>query len=145
MFNKISPRANGSIKPASELPASTLGPSRPAAVTAASRVLSSLSSDLRLDGQVSGTGDLQIDGQIKGEVRVGRLIVGETGAIEGNVWADSLEVRGRILGAVTARQVRLTATGYVEGDITAEQLSIDAGAYFQGRVLKTTPAAVSEA
>ncbi|MDB5420304.1 MAG: cell shape determination protein CcmA [Brevundimonas sp.] len=89
---------------------------------------------------VSGAGDLQIDGQIKGEVHVGRLIVGETGAIDGNVWADYLEVRGRIVGAVTGKQVKLTSTGYVDGDITAEQLSIDAGAYFQGRVLKSQPA-----
>ena len=81
-------------------------------------------------------GDLQIDGQIKGDVRVGRLIVGETGAVEGNVAADYIEVRGRVVGAVSGKQVKLVSTAYVDGDITAEQLSIDIGAYFQGRVLQ---------
>ncbi len=113
-----------------------------------SRGLSTLSSDLQFEGSVSGAGDLQVDGSIKGDVRVGRLIVGETGAIEGNVTADYLEVRGRIVGGVSGKQVKLVSTAYVDGDITAEQLSIDIGAYFQGRVLQSrreAPAAVAPA
>ena len=113
-----------------------------------SRGLSTLSSDLQFEGNVSGAGDLQVDGAIKGDVRVGRLIVGETGAIEGNVTADYLEVRGRIVGAVNGKQVKLVSTAYVDGDITAEQLSIDIGAYFQGRVLQSrreAPAPVAPA
>ena len=102
-----------------------------------SRGLSTLSSDLQFEGTISGGGDLQVDGSVKGDIRVGRLIVGETGAVEGNVSADYLEVRGRIVGGVTGKQVKLVSTAYVDGDINAEQLSIDIGAYFQGRVLQT--------
>ncbi|MFW2341254.1 bactofilin family protein [Brevundimonas sp.] len=100
------------------------------------RNLSTLSADLRFEGNISGSGDLQVDGQIKGDVKVGRLIVGETGAIEGGVNADYVEVRGRIVGAVSGKQVKLISTAYVDGDITAEQLSIDIGAYFQGRCIQ---------
>ncbi len=101
------------------------------------RNLSTLASDLRIDGSLSGQCDLQIEGTIKGNVHVGRLIVGESGVIDGNVSADYLEIRGRVVGTVTGKQVKLIATAYVEGDITAEQLSIDIGAYFQGRVLQS--------
>ena len=85
---------------------------------------------------------------MKGDVRVGRLIVGETGAVEGNVQADYVEVRGRVVGGVQGKQVKLVATAYVDGDITAEQLSIDVGAFFQGRVAQgqrqaPAPAAVT--
>lgn len=145
MFKKTTPRAaTATTGPHSDLPPSN----RPAldrtpGPPASSRGFSTLSSDLRLDGIVSGAGELQIDGEIKGDVRVGRLIVGETGSIDGNVTTEYLEVRGRILGTIIGKQVKLTATGYVEGDITAEQLSIDAGAYFQGRVLKATPVPAS--
>ena len=149
MFNKTKspapspqPRdASGSaIPPLPDLPI----PGQPAAApratspapSVAQRGLSTLSSDLQFDGNVSGGGDLQIDGSIKGDVRVGRLIVGETGAVEGNVSADYIEVRGRVVGAVSGKQVKLISTAYVDGDITAEQLSIDIGAYFQGRVLQ---------
>ena len=148
MFNKTkspapSPQSradNGSaIPPLPDLPT----PGGPAAAPARSpspapgaRGLSTLSSDLQFEGGISGGGDLQIDGTIKGDVRVGRLIVGETGAVEGNVSADYIEVRGRVVGGISGKQVKLIATAYVDGDITAEQLSIDIGAYFQGRVLQ---------
>ncbi|MFC7379341.1 polymer-forming cytoskeletal protein [Brevundimonas sp. GCM10030266] len=150
MFNKTKSPApqpqsradsGSSIPPLPDLPApgapaaATTSP-RPAAPAVAQRGLSTLSSDLQFEGNVSGAGDLQIDGQVKGDVRVGRLIVGETGAVEGNVAADYVEVRGRVVGAVSGKQVKLIATAYVDGDITAEQLSIDIGAYFQGRVLQ---------
>lgn len=109
----------------------------PAAAPAPHRTLSTLASDLSFEGVISGAGDLQVDGAVKGDVSVGRLIVGETGAVDGNVSADYLEVRGRVVGGVTGKQVKLIATAYVDGDITAEQLSIDIGAYFQGRVLQS--------
>lgn len=150
MFNKTKspapspqPRAdNGSsIPPLPDLP-SPAGPGSSASARSASpspvsqRGLSTLSSDLQFDGNISGGGDLQIDGSIKGDVRVGRLIVGETGAVEGSVSADYVEVRGRVVGGISGKQVKLIATAYVDGDITAEQMSIDIGAYFQGRVLQ---------
>lgn len=146
MFNKTkSPapadtgRSSPAIPPLPDLPSPGSAPARAAAPSpspAPSRGLSTLSGDLQFEGNVSGGGDLQIDGQIKGDVRVGRLIVGETGAIEGGVSADYIEVRGRIVGAVTGKQVKLVSTAYVDGDITAEQLSIDVGAYFQGRCIQ---------
>lgn len=120
--------------PGAPTPAASAARGAPSPVS--QRGLSTLSADLQFDGAISGGGDLQIDGAIKGDVRVGRLIVGETGAVEGNVSADYVEVRGRIVGNVSGKQVKLIATAYVDGDITAEQLSIDIGAYFQGRVLQ---------
>lgn len=144
MFNKTKspvpspqPRANSgsAIPPLPDLP--TADAARAAAPAPVSqRGLSTLSSDLQFDGNISGGGDLQIDGAIKGDVRVGRLIVGETGAVEGNVSGDYVEIRGRVVGAISGKQVKLIATAYVDGDITAEQMSIDIGAYFQGRVLQ---------
>lgn len=151
MFNKTKspapqPRSDtgSAIPPLPDLPmpggtAAAQSPSsgaRPAASPVSARGLSTLSADLQFEGSISGGGDLQIDGAIKGDVRVGRLIVGETGAVEGGVSADYVEVRGRIVGNVSGKQVKLIATAYVDGDITAEQLSIDIGAYFQGRVLQ---------
>ncbi len=161
MFNKAKPPVTPDrpsnalpIPPLPDLPsaganrAPTPTPTPGPSPIASSRGLSTLSSDLQFEGHVSGAGDLQVDGSIKGDVRVGRLIVGETGAIEGNVTADYLEVRGRIVGAVSGKQVKLVSTAYVDGDITAEQLSIDIGAYFQGRVLQSrreAPAPVAPA
>lgn len=148
MFNKAKspapqPRPTPSAPPIPPLPdmpapgqARQAAPAPAQPAPALSRGLSTLSSDLKFEGNISGSGDLQIDSQMRGDVRVGRLIVGETGAIEGNVSADYIEVRGRIVGGVVGKQVKLVSTAYVDGDITAEQLSIDIGAYFQGRCIQ---------
>lgn len=148
MFNKTKSPApsepsradNGSsIPPLPDLPTPgghSVAARAPAPSPVSQRGLSTLSSDLQFEGGITGGGDLQIDGSIKGDVRVGRLIVGETGAVEGNIAADYVEVRGRVVGAIAGKQVKLVATAYVDGDITAEQMSIDIGAYFQGRVLQ---------
>jgi len=108
----------------------------PEAPKARPRVASLVSDGISIDGGVTGEGELQIDGIIRGDVRVGRLTVGETGHIEGSVYAEAVEVRGRVIGSVTAKQVRLYGTAYVDGDITHEQLAMETGAFFQGRSLK---------
>ncbi|MBX3481657.1 MAG: polymer-forming cytoskeletal protein [Caulobacter sp.] len=100
------------------------------------KVASLISSGITIEGGVTGDGELQIDGVVRGDVRVGRLTVGDTGHIEGSVYAEAAEVRGRIVGSVTAKQVRLYGTSYIDGDITHEQLAMETGAFFQGRSLK---------
>ncbi|MFN3816018.1 polymer-forming cytoskeletal protein [Brevundimonas sp.] len=147
MFNKTKPdakplRSAEPIPPLPDLPSKR--PTQAAPQPSASmpsqvptgKGLSTLSADLTFEGNVSGAGDLQVDGTVKGDLRVGRLIVGETGAVEGNVSADYVEVRGRIVGGLNGKQIKLLGTAYVDGDITHEQLSIDVGAYFQGRCIQ---------
>jgi cytoskeletal protein CcmA (bactofilin family) len=95
-----------------------------------------IAEDVTIEGNVTGDGELHVDGVIRGDVRVARISIGETGLVEGAIQADLLEARGRVIGSVSAKQVRLFATAHVDGDITHEQLMMEAGAYFQGRSLK---------
>lgn len=99
------------------------------------RVASILTDDLTLEGHVSGDGELHVDCVIRGDVSVGRLSVGETGRIEGAVTAESADIRGRVVGSVTARQIRLYSTAHIDGDLTHESLTIETGAHFEGRSL----------
>ncbi|WP_310538990.1 polymer-forming cytoskeletal protein [Phenylobacterium sp.] len=108
----------------------------PSAQRKAPRAASLISENITIEGNVTGEGEVHIDGVVRGDVRVGKLTVGETGHIEGGVYAEAIEARGRIIGAVTAKQVRLYGTAYVDGDITHEQLAMETGAFFQGRSLK---------
>jgi cytoskeletal protein CcmA (bactofilin family) len=158
MFNKPknnpSPQANTKsevpIPPLPDLPApggkSAAAPVQPMASAAGApaaptpaRGASILARDLVFEGNISGSGELTVDGQIKGDVRAGRLVIGDTGSVEGSIQADNVEVRGRVVGSVTGQQVRLLGTAYVDGDINHEQLAIEVGAYFQGRCLQTRP------
>ncbi len=102
----------------------------------APKVASLISADITIEGNIAGDGELQIDGVVRGDVRVARLTVGETGHVEGSIYAEAVEVRGRVVGSITSKQVRLYGTAYIDGDITHEQLAMETGAFFQGRSLK---------
>lgn len=121
--------------PSSSAPRSKSGP----------KVASLIAQDIAIEGNLRGDGELQADGTVRGDVSVARLSIGESGVIEGSVHAESVEVRGRVVGAITAKQVRLYASAHVDGDITHEQLTMEAGAFFQGRSLRfqRTPAPIA--
>jgi len=117
------------------LPVSSPEPTAPSAKKTL-KVASLVAGDIAIEGGITGDGELHVDGSVKGDVRVGKLTVGETGHIDGGVYAEAVEVRGRVVGSITAKQVRLYGTCYVDGDITHEQLAMETGAFFQGRSLK---------
>jgi cytoskeletal protein CcmA (bactofilin family) len=87
-------------------------------------------------GDLATDGDVHLDGALTGDMRVRELTIGEGGSVEGSIEAESVEIRGKVVGTVTAKSVRLYSTARVEGDITHAQLAIEPGAHFEGRSLK---------
>jgi cytoskeletal protein CcmA (bactofilin family) len=142
MFNKQTKQptpaapAKAAIPPLDASPMAS-APGAPAPqVRKSPKMASLIADDITIEGNVIGEGELHIDGIVRGDVRVARLSVGETGHIEGSIQAEAVEARGRVVGSITAKQVRLMGTCYVDGDVTHEQLTMETGAFFQGRSLK---------
>lgn len=108
-------------------------------------VASLVAEGVRITGDLVTEGDLHLDGALEGDLRVGQLTVGEPGSVSGAIQADSVEIRGRVTGTITARHVRLWATARVDGDISHAELAVEAGAHFVGRslALAAEPAALS--
>ena len=98
-------------------------------------VASLIAADVAIRGDVASAGDMHLDGAIEGDVKVGHLVVGETGSVTGQIEAEQVEIRGRVCGTIVARVVKLHATAHVAGDVTHAELSIEAGAHFEGRSL----------
>jgi cytoskeletal protein CcmA (bactofilin family) len=97
-----------------------------------------LSGDIVIIGTVTAEGEIQLDGQIEGDVRAGALIVGEKASVKGEVVAESVTIRGRVLGSVRGRQVQLASTARIEGDIIHSALSVESGAFFEGHCRHTS-------
>jgi cytoskeletal protein CcmA (bactofilin family) len=95
-------------------------------------VPSIVSADLTVTGALNTSGDMQIDGTVEGDVRSAGLVIGEQAKIQGEVWAEDVIVRGRVVGRIQARKVLLAATCHVEGDVLAEAFAVEAGAFFEG-------------
>jgi cytoskeletal protein CcmA (bactofilin family) len=102
----------------------------------ASQGASVIQQQTTLEGTISGGAEIVVDGVIKGDVRVPKVTIGPEGRVEGGIFADLVEVRGRVTGAITGKQVRLCSAANVQADISHEQLAIEAGATFEGRSLR---------
>jgi cytoskeletal protein CcmA (bactofilin family) len=99
-----------------------------------SSVPSIFSPDLKIVGDLKSTGDIQIDGSIEGFVKGGQIIVGDQAKVEGSIVAETVRISGIVNGQVQAKTVHLDKAARVTADITHEILTIEAGAYFEGRV-----------
>ncbi len=88
-----------------------------------------------LNGDVTSDNDLRIDGTIKGNVICNaKIIIGETGFIEGNIDGQNADITGKVLGNLAIRDLlQLKNTGNIQGNIAAGKLQIDPSATFNGQ------------
>ncbi|MBE0456165.1 polymer-forming cytoskeletal protein [Pseudoalteromonas sp. KG3] len=93
-----------------------------------------ISEDVRLTGSLVSQGEVQLDGRIDGDVRVNHLVIGNTGCVEGSVVAESVIVKGKIIGSLNASKVVIERSAQVHGDVYQDTLSIDAGAIIEGNL-----------
>ena len=91
-----------------------------------------ISGDMVINGTLNSTGDIQIDGRVEGDVRSAGLVIGDKAEIHGEIYAEDVTVRGKVVGRIHARKVLLAATSHVEGDILHEAFAVESGAFFEG-------------
>ena len=94
---------------------------------------STIGRDLIVTGDVTSKSALVIDGQIRGNVNCASLVLGESSEIEGNVVAEDVVIRGRVIGSIRGLRVILESTCHLEGDLVHASLAMEQGAYFEGR------------
>jgi cytoskeletal protein CcmA (bactofilin family) len=86
-------------------------------------------------GDVNVSTSIKIDGTIHGNVTAkGKITIGETGKVYGNVESQELVVFGWIHGQLSVEQLQLKKSARILGDISAESLSIEPGAVYQGNI-----------
>lgn len=85
-------------------------------------------------GNVNAEGDLRVEGKVIGTlVCNSKLVVSESGYIEGNVDARNATVEGEIKGNVITRDLlQIDKTGKIFGDIFTQKLVVQMGAVFTG-------------
>lgn len=116
------------VPPAPMMAAAAPAPKRARQLSAPSII----SADLVVTGTLVSTGDIQIDGRVEGDVRSAGLVIGDKAEIHGEVFAEDVTVRGKVVGRIHARKVLLAATSHVEGDILHEAFAVESGAFFEG-------------
>ncbi len=94
-----------------------------------------LDKGVKLEGTLELAGTFRIDGEVRGTVRSKeRVIIGESGRVEGEVIAAIVTVSGKVNGKVNGlNRVELQPTGQVEGEVFTPCLVIEAGGVIEGR------------
>ena len=118
--------------PAPAKPAMPEPPKRQAASSRAGPSI--ISADVKMKGSISSEGELDINGHIEGDVRAAALTIGETGAVRGEVIAESVVIRGNVDGTIRGRKVQICSNAKVRGDIYHASLAIEPNAVFEGAV-----------
>ena len=93
-----------------------------------------LTAETTIVGKIVSQKDIRIDGTLEGRLECqGKVVIGETGQVIGDIVAVNAEVVGRITGNVmVAEMLVLKATSSLEGDIQA-RLAIEPGAVLNGK------------
>lgn len=87
-----------------------------------------------IKGDIRCTGDIRIDGVLLGSLNTeGRLVVGESGRIEGNITCKNADLSGTIRAKINIQELlTLKASCNLEGEISTNKLQIEPGANFTG-------------
>jgi cytoskeletal protein CcmA (bactofilin family) len=93
-----------------------------------------ISNGTDITGDIRSTGDIRIDGTLCGNLTTkGKVVIGTTGKVKGEIICKNSEVSGSIEGKITVSQLLiLKASSKILGDIATSKLSIEPGAVFSG-------------
>lgn len=108
-------------------------------------VPSVVSSDMHVLGNIVAEGIVDFDGTIDGNIRCMTLVLRHNGKINGEVYADNVQVYGNVRGLIKAKTVQLHSTCCVEGIIMHEAISIEDGAIIDGKIKRSNKASSSAA
>ena len=96
-------------------------------------------------GDLSADGAFRIDGWVEGSVESrSAVVIGESGAVRGNVRGTDIVVAGQVLGnVICSGHLEILASGKIEGDIDAQSVRIETGGIFRGTSHMGAEAAVA--
>jgi len=97
-----------------------------------------ISETCHVEGDMSTTGNLTIAGIIDGNIVSQRLVILDTGTINGNIESARVEVEGQINGNIQGNNIHLGRNALIRGDIYFfESLKTEEGADVDGYIKKS--------
>jgi Integral membrane protein CcmA involved in cell shape determination len=87
-----------------------------------------------ITGDINSNGDLRIDGILTGNITTkGKVVVGETGKIKGEISCKNADISGLVEGKITVNELlSFKSSSRVVGDISTGKFSVEPGSRFTG-------------
>lgn len=95
----------------------------------------------RVNGDLHFTGELQIEGKVTGNIyaddeKDAKLVIADTGIVEGEIRAPVVIVNGKIIGNVySSKHLELAAKGNVTGTVHYTSIEMVKGAQLNGSMV----------
>ena len=101
-------------------------------VSSSSSSSNSLVQGTNIEGSLQADKDIRIDGTLTGTLNCkGKVIIGPTGYISGDVQCENAVIEGRFEGMMMVSDVlHVKETARVEGDVTTQKLVVQPGSIF---------------
>ena len=124
-----------------------LGSHRPADALEASSAprpeMTTIDPGCEIEGTLTLDRSITIEGEFRGAIRCAETVtIGSHAAVEADIEARTIEVRGAVKGNLKAnREIVLHPGSKLHGDVDAPSLVIERGAFFQGETRMFRPEA----
>ena len=87
-----------------------------------------------IEGNLRSDSNIRLDGTFVGNLETkGKLVIGKSGSIEGEVSCLNAEIEGKVNGKIIVQDLlSLKSSAVLDGDIYTGNLNIEPGAVFNG-------------
>lgn len=104
--------------------------------------ISRISAGTVIKGEILSPGDIRIDGTFEGRLQSkGRVVVGETAVIKGDILCDNVDLWGKVEGNIYVKDTLALKEGcVVNSNLHIKRLSVELGATFNGNCKTITDA-----
>ena len=104
--------------------------------------ISRISAGTVIKGEILSPCDIRIDGPFEGKIHSkGRVVVGESAHIKGDIVCDNIDLWGKVEGNVFVKDTLNLKEGCtVNGNLNIRKLSVELGATFNGNCKMITEA-----
>ena len=102
-------------------------------------------SGTEITGDIVSNSNLLIEGEVNGNISCsGKVQIGTTGKINGNLVCVNADIEGSLEGELTIENLLiLRSTARIKGDIQTLKLNIEEGAFFEGACVMKSPVATN--
>ncbi len=99
-----------------------------------------------ISGDIVAKNDMRIDGFLKGNIQCdARIIIGESGSVEGSITCVSAIIQGRLDGNLNVSEIlEVNSTAIILGEISTGKLIVENGAVFNVRCAMSLPGGVKQ-
>ena len=90
--------------------------------------ISTLLSDISIEGDVVEKDEIIIDAKVSGDIKANGIKTHENSIIKGNINAKSADLGGKLNGNVNSEKINIKKSADIEGVLNQKTLSIEEGA-----------------